>query len=134
MSTDALRFEADSRASSAKINRRSIVGGTSGIGATTAREFVRHTLQPTVYLIGRNVEEASKIIGDLRSLNGKAKIDFIKSDISLLKNIDESCKVIQTKEDKINLLFISAGFARLGGRDGTIQSITGFYDFDGRSN
>ncbi len=58
---------------------------------------MRHTLQPTVYLIGRNEEEASKIIGDLRSLNGKAKIDFIKSDISLLKNIDESCKVIQTK-------------------------------------
>ena len=85
---------------------------------------MRHTLQPTVYLIGRNEEETSKIIGDLRGLNGKANIDFIKSDISLLKNIDESCKVIQTKEDKVNLLFISAGFARLGGRDGTVQSIT----------
>ena len=79
---------------------------------------MRHTLQPTVYLIGRNEEAATKIIGDLRSLNDKAKIDFIRSDISLLKNIDESCKLIQTKEDKINLLFISAGFARLGGRDG----------------
>lgn len=90
---------------------------------------MRHTLQPTVYLIGRNEEEALKIIGDLRSLNGKAKIDFIKSDISLLKNIDESCKLIQKKEDKVNLLFISAGFTRLGGRDGTVQSITGLYDF-----
>lgn len=94
---------------------------------------MRHTLQPTVYLIGRNEEEASKIIGDLRRLNGKAKIDSIKSDISLLENNDESCKVIQTKEDKVNLLFISTGFARLGGRDGTVESITGLYDFDGIS-
>lgn len=79
---------------------------------------MRHTIQPTVYLIGRNEEGAKKIIGDLRKLNDKAKIDFIRSDIPLLMNIDESCKLIQTKEDKVNLLFISAGFARLGGRDG----------------
>lgn len=79
---------------------------------------MRHTLQPTVYLIGRNEEAATNIIRDLRSLNDKAKIDFIKSDISLLRNIDESCKLIQTKEDKVNLLFLSAGFTRLGGRNG----------------
>lgn len=97
------------------------------------KEFVRHTLQPTVYLIGRNENETSKIIEEIRSLNGNAEIHFIKSDISLLENIDESCKVIQTKENKINLLFLSAGFARLGGRDGT-ASITCFYEFDGRSN
>lgn len=32
------------------------------------KEFVRHTLEPTVYLVGRNEEQASKIIGDLRGL------------------------------------------------------------------
>lgn len=62
----------------------------------------------------------------MRSLNSNTKIDIIKSDISLLENVDELYKVIQTKEDEINLLFISAGFAGLGGRDGTEKFIICF--------
>lgn len=96
------------------------MGGTAGIGETTVREFMRYTLRPTVYLVGRNEEQASRIIGELRNINGDAKIDFIKSDISLLRNVDKACKNIQDKEEKINLLFMTAGFARLNGRDGTI--------------
>jgi len=30
------------------------VGGTSGIGLSTAREFARNTAAPHIYLIGRN--------------------------------------------------------------------------------
>ncbi|MCJ1342929.1 hypothetical protein MMC31_001118 [Peltigera leucophlebia] len=97
------------------------VGETAGIGETTVREFVRYTLQPTVYLVGRNEEQALKIIGELQNINGDAKVDFIKSDISLLRNIDKACEKIQAKEEKINLLFLTAGFMRLKGRDGIVR-------------
>lgn len=94
------------------------MGGTAGIGETTVREFVRYKLRPTVYLVGRNQEQASRIIGELQKINGDAKIDFIKSDISLLRNVDKACESIQAKEEKINLLFMTAGFVGLKGRDG----------------
>lgn len=99
------------------------VGGTAGIGATTVREFVRNTIQPTVYLVGRNEAQASKIIGELQSLNPDGKIDFLKSDISLLRNVDKACETIQGKEDSINLLFMTPGLASLKGRDETPEGL-----------
>lgn len=90
-----------------RYQRKSIVGGTAGIGETTVREFVRYTLQPIVYLVGHKEEQATKIIGELRNINGDAKIYFIKSNISLLRNVDKTCERIQAKEEKINLLFMS---------------------------
>ncbi|MCJ1342385.1 hypothetical protein MMC31_000568 [Peltigera leucophlebia] len=93
------------------------VGGTAGIRETTVKEFVRYMLQLTVYLIGRNKEQALKIIGELQNINGDAKVNFIKSDISLLRNMDKACEKIQAKKEKINLLFMTTGFMRLKGRD-----------------
>lgn len=43
---------------------------------------------------------------------------FIKTDTSLLKNVDVACKEIATMESKINVLFMSAGYLTLKGRDG----------------
>lgn len=96
------------------------MGGTAGIGAATAREFVRSAVKPTVYLVGRNEAQASMIIGELQSLNPDGKMDFIKSDITLLRNVDKACETIQGKEDRINLLFMTPGFASLKGRDGAV--------------
>ncbi|KAK2772104.1 hypothetical protein FQN53_004783 [Emmonsiellopsis sp. PD_33] len=83
------------------------VGGTSGIGETTAREFVRHADRPRVYLVGRNEARASQIIEELKKLNPDGKIDFLKADLELLRNVDEVCEDIKKKEEKINLLFLS---------------------------
>lgn len=97
----------------------SLVGGTSGIGEATARAFVRSTVSPRVYLVGRSESRASRIIEDLRALNPDGQISFIKSDVSRLQEVDQTCKVIQAKEEKINLLVLSAGILTTKGRDGT---------------
>ncbi|OJJ57124.1 hypothetical protein ASPSYDRAFT_154937 [Aspergillus sydowii CBS 593.65] len=94
------------------------VGGTSGIGQSTARAFVRYAISPRVYLLGRNEAQASKIIEELGKLNAESKVDFVKCDVSLLKGVDEACKEIQKKEEKVNLLVMTTGMVTMKGRDG----------------
>ncbi|KAF2271059.1 hypothetical protein CC78DRAFT_10444 [Lojkania enalia] len=99
------------------------VGGTSGIGFSTAREFVRNTDAPHIYLVGRNQIEASKIIDEFQQLNPSSQLNFIKSDVSLLRNVDEVCKEIKEKEDKVNLLFMTVGYLTLQGRQETVEGL-----------
>ncbi|KKA18356.1 hypothetical protein T310_7704 [Rasamsonia emersonii CBS 393.64] len=100
-----------------------VVGGTSGIGSSTAREFVRHTLAPRVYLVGRNETQASRIISELRALNPEGQISFVKSDVSLLRNVDAVCDEIKAKEEKVNLLVLSQGVLTTKGRDETPEGL-----------
>lgn len=99
------------------------VGGTSGIGLFTAREFVRNTTSPHVYLVGRNASEATKIIAELRAINSSSTIDFIQKDVSLLRNVDEACAEIKAKERHINLLFMTCGYFVFKGRDETSEGL-----------
>lgn len=101
-----------------------LVGGTSGIGETTAREFVRYTVKPRVYLVGRNQEQGTKLTAEFRELNPESQVDFIQSDTSLLQNVDKICDDIKSREDKVNLLFLSAGMMTTGGRNGTLAFLT----------
>ncbi|CAI7617524.1 unnamed protein product [Penicillium bialowiezense] len=99
------------------------VGGTSGIGESSARAFVKYASSPRVYLVGRSETRASQIIEDLRALNPDGQIHFIKGDVSRLQDVDQACKEIQSKEDKINLLVLSAGILTMKGRDETDEGL-----------
>ncbi|KAF1947324.1 NAD(P)-binding protein [Clathrospora elynae] len=99
------------------------VGATSGIGFFTAREFVRNTTSPHVYLIGRNATEAGKIIEELRSINSSSQLTFLQKDVSLLKNVDEACNEIKSREKQINVLFITCGYLTMKGRDETTEGL-----------
>lgn len=99
------------------------VGSTSGIGLFTAREFVRNTTAPHVYLIGRNAAEASKIVEELRAINSSSQVSFIQKDLSLLKNVDQACNEIKAKEKNVNLLFMTCGYLTLKGRDETAEGL-----------
>ncbi|KAF2110204.1 hypothetical protein BDV96DRAFT_651350 [Lophiotrema nucula] len=99
------------------------VGGTSGIGFSTAREFVRNVEAPHVYLVGRNQAEATRIIDELQKLNPSSQLNFIKSDVSLLRSVDEVCKEIKQKESKVNLLFMTAGYLTFAGREETTEGL-----------
>jgi NAD(P)-dependent dehydrogenase (short-subunit alcohol dehydrogenase family) len=94
------------------------VGGTSGIGEGTARAFVQHADKPKIYLIGRKQEEADRIIGEFQKLNAGSQTKFIKSDVSLVKSVDQVCEEIKQQEEKLNLLVISAGYLTTQGRNG----------------
>ena len=99
------------------------VGGTSGISHYTAREFARNTISPHIYLIGRNETEATRITQELQSINSSSKVDFIKRDVSLLREVDDACKAIKEKEKKVNLLFMTIGTLTLKGRDETTEGL-----------
>jgi NAD(P)-dependent dehydrogenase (short-subunit alcohol dehydrogenase family) len=99
------------------------VGGTSGIGLYTARELVRNTTSPHVYLIGRNQTEAAKIIEELKAINSSSQVSFIQKDVSLLKNVDEACREVQAKEKHVNLLFMTCGYFVFTGRDETTEGL-----------
>jgi NADP-dependent 3-hydroxy acid dehydrogenase YdfG len=96
------------------------VGGTSGIGETTAREFVRHTAKPRAYIVGRSQEAGDKLVTEFKELNAESQVEFIKSDVALLRNVDEVCKQIKAKEEKVNLLCLSAGIMTMNGRNGKL--------------
>jgi hypothetical protein len=85
------------------------VGGTSGIGAYTAQAFAKHTVSPQVYIIGRSQDSADRILADLTELNSSGTYAFIRADVSLIRNVDEVCQQINSKEESINFLCLSQG-------------------------
>ena len=94
------------------IDRRA-VGGTSGIGESTARAFVRNAEAPHVYLIGRSEERASKLAAEFQQMKPDGQIHFIKSDVSLLREVNRVCRAIWEKEEKVNPLFLSPGIGTM---------------------
>ncbi|KAK3217596.1 hypothetical protein GRF29_1g3585581 [Pseudopithomyces chartarum] len=99
------------------------VGGTSGISHYTALSLARSVPSPKIYLIGRNAAEASKITSELKAINPSSTISFIKSDVSLLRNVDKVCDEIKAKEKEVNLLFMTAGYLSLQGRTETEEGL-----------
>lgn len=85
------------------------VGSTSGIGEYAMKAFVKHSVQPRVYIVGRSKEAADRITADVEVINPKGEYVFIQEDISLITGVDKVCKQIMAKEATINLLFQSQG-------------------------
>ena len=59
--------------------------------------------------MGRSEEAGKCIKAELETLNSDGKYVSIKSDVSLLKNVDSVCRDIRRQETAIDVLFISAG-------------------------
>ena len=79
---------------------------------------MRDSLASRTYLVGRNEIQASKIIEELRQVNPDCQISFVKCDAARLRCVDDACKTIQEKEDKVNLLFMTAGIFTMKGPNG----------------
>jgi predicted ATP-dependent serine protease len=85
------------------------VGGTSGVGEYTLLKLAKYILKLRVFLVGRSQESADRIIKEAQQLSPDSKFEFIKSDVSLIVNVDEVCRKIKSKETDINLLFETQG-------------------------
>lgn len=85
------------------------VGGTSGIGEYTLKEFVRHTHQPRIYNIGRSQQASDRIEAECKDLNADAQYTFIQADMSLIRTVDAVCEQIKAKEKSLNVLCLSTG-------------------------
>ncbi|KAL2862240.1 uncharacterized protein BJX67DRAFT_375455 [Aspergillus lucknowensis] len=99
------------------------VGGTSGIGEATARSFVKYATSPRVYLVGRNDAQATRITDELEQLNPGSRVVFVRCDVSLLRLVDEACKRIQEREEKVNLLVLSSGIFTTKARTETTEGL-----------
>ncbi|KAJ3466592.1 hypothetical protein MRS44_004156 [Fusarium solani] len=112
------------RASNALITEASVpktavfVGGTDGIGKATLRELVSKRFPIKVYIIGRNEAGHRALLDELRSLNPEADLIYVQGQISLIADSQRIAKHISAQEDKIDLLFLSAGYLPFTGRQG----------------
>lgn len=119
------------RASNALINDATaprvavFAGGTSGIGQLTVRALVATGASVRIYLIGRkSSEERSRIfIQELHAINPKAEVVWIEGEISLLAETKRVCEVIIKEESRIDLLFLTTGYAPFGARNETAEGI-----------
>lgn len=89
------------------------VGATSGIGEAALKEFVSQANKPKCYFVGRSEQDATRIIDECKSLNPDARVVFLRADTSLVKEADRLCEDIKSRENAINVLFLSAGAASL---------------------
>lgn len=97
------------------------VGGTSGIGETSLKQFVKHARQPRVYIVGRSEDAGKRAVAECQSLNKEGEYNFISADVSLIRTVDDVCRDIASKESVINLLFQSQGTLTFGtGMSGAI--------------
>ncbi|KAK5734538.1 hypothetical protein LTR17_008898 [Elasticomyces elasticus] len=85
------------------------VGATNGVGETTLKQFCKYAIRPRVYFVGRSQEAGGRIKQEREALSPEATFVFIQRETSLMRNVDAICEEIKSKEETINLLFLSVG-------------------------
>lgn len=85
------------------------VGGTSGIGKSTALNLASAIDRPTIYIVGRNEVAGAEVIEELKAANENGLYTFIPADVSHLCNVDEVCQKLKSKIRALDLLFLSSG-------------------------
>lgn len=101
------------------------VGGTSGIGQLTIKALVATGASVRIYLVGRKSSEERSLafIQELRAINPKAEVVWTEGEISLLAETKRVCEVIKRKEARVDLLFLTAGYAPFGPRQETAEGL-----------
>ncbi|KAJ9156569.1 Short chain dehydrogenase/reductase family protein [Pleurostoma richardsiae] len=101
------------------------VGGTSGIGQLTVKALVATGASVRIYLVGRksSEERMRAFIQELDAINPKAEIIWTEGEISLLAEVKRVCESIKSKESRVDLLFLTAGYAPFGARKETSEGL-----------
>jgi NAD(P)-dependent dehydrogenase (short-subunit alcohol dehydrogenase family) len=96
------------------------IGGTSGLGKATIECLANLKLAVKIYIVGRkSTEPAMRIFMDeLRKNNSRADLIWVEAEVALLSEVKRACAIIKQAESKVDLLFLSAGYAPLSGRVG----------------
>jgi NADP-dependent 3-hydroxy acid dehydrogenase YdfG len=97
------------------------IGATSGIAEAALKQFTQNAVEPKIYIVGRNAASSALLLEDLRTRNPKAVIEFIEKDASLVSDIDAACAIVKAKEQRVDLLSLSAGFISFSGRQGMLN-------------
>ncbi|CAG9990055.1 unnamed protein product [Clonostachys byssicola] len=92
------------------------VGGTDGIGKATLRNLVSKGFPIKVYIVGRDEVGHRAMLDELRALNPKADLIYVKGQISMIADSRRIANGISVQEEKVNLLFLSAGYLPFTGQ------------------
>ncbi|KAI1263527.1 hypothetical protein F5Y18DRAFT_393199 [Xylariaceae sp. FL1019] len=101
------------------------VGGTSGIGNYTIKALATSGIGIRIYLVGRksSKERTRSFIQELHSVNPLAEIVWIEGEVGLLAEVTRVCNTIKAKEGKVDLLFLTTGYAPVGAREETVEGL-----------
>lgn len=101
------------------------VGGTSGIGKATVKSLVATGITTRIYLVGRksSKERTIAFIEELHNINEKAHVIWVEGEVSLLAETKRVCQIIKSKEEEVDLLFFTTGYAPFGKRRETTEGI-----------
>ncbi|KJA16022.1 hypothetical protein HYPSUDRAFT_58495 [Hypholoma sublateritium FD-334 SS-4] len=101
------------------------VGGTSGIGQGMAEVFANNTKGNShIVIVGRNRDAAEKILASMpKPESGAVTREFVRCDVTLMKNVATAAQEILSRHPKINYLVMSPGVMTLAGRDETTEGI-----------
>nr|POE87553.1 oxidoreductase andh [Quercus suber] len=99
------------------------MGGTGGIGTSTAYEFFRRTRKPKAYIVGRNAQRGQEVVNTLQNINPQGQAIMVQEDISLLRNVDTMCAMLKQREPKIHYLILTTGRMTINGRDETAEGL-----------
>ncbi|KAF7760083.1 hypothetical protein Agabi119p4_10759 [Agaricus bisporus var. burnettii] len=101
------------------------VGGTSGIGRAMAEVLGRHTEgKVDIVIVGRNKEAADELFSKMPSPTDKTyKREFIRCDVTRMKNVEAATKEILARHSKINFLILSPGVFTTRGRNETEEGL-----------
>ncbi len=101
------------------------VGGTSGIGKFTVRALVATCASMRIYLVGRksSEERMHAFIQELHAINSKAEVIWTEGEVALLAETKRVCEAIKSKESRVDLLFLTAGYAPFGTRRETAEGL-----------
>ncbi|KAK4171868.1 putative dehydrogenase [Triangularia setosa] len=99
------------------------VGGTSGIGKFTIKALVATGTTVKIYLVGRknSKERTQAFIEELHALNPKASVIWTEAEVALLADVRRVCDIIKSNESRVDLLFLTAGYAPFGTRKETAE-------------
>ncbi|KAK3382623.1 hypothetical protein B0T24DRAFT_19335 [Lasiosphaeria ovina] len=101
------------------------VSGTAGIGKLTLKALVETGASTRIYLVGRkSAEERTRaFIDELHAINPRAEVIWTEAEVSLLAETKRVCGLIKSKEPRVDLLFLTTGYAPFGKRTETAEGI-----------
>lgn len=96
------------------------VGATSGIGLGTLKQFAKNIQGGRAYIVGRSKSAFKPHLDELMVTNPKGTFHFIETQISLIRNVDEACEEIKSREKKVDILFMTPASMNFGAKMGML--------------
>jgi NAD(P)-dependent dehydrogenase (short-subunit alcohol dehydrogenase family) len=76
-----------------------------------------------IYLVGRkSSEERTRVFSqELHAVNAKAEVIWTEGEIALLAETKRACEAIKSRESRVDLVFLTTGYAPFGARTETAE-------------